>query len=82
MTTPNRCGFCPLDGCGPEQENCPLRQKPKPGRVTLNVLAGLVLLGSAGAYDTTPMPLWLAALCLCICVAFLAQLLPDPEVTE
>ena len=48
-------------------------------RCIFNILAVLLVLGSALAYDTTPMPLWLAALDFCALALLFVQLLPDAD---
>lgn len=80
MTTQDKpCGFCPIDGCGPERESCPLKPK-KMAKAALNAAGVAVLVLSALAYDTAPMPLWVAGLDLSIVALLLVQVLPEGEV--
>lgn len=76
MTTQDKpCGFCPIDGCGPERESCPLKPK-KMAKAALNAAGVAVLVLSALAYDTAPMPLWAAATCLALSLPLIVRLWP------
>ena len=46
-------------------------------RNVLNIIGGLIVIGTAGIYDTTPAPLWVAAVNLIVCALLLVQLVPE-----